>query len=217
MRRIAVFLAAAIFGGGAGAAQAFDWSGFYAGVQAGYFAGSVEVYNSGYPQDTIPITGPFIGKFAGFNAQHNSIVFGIEGDINFANASGGQYINNSINYFGGGDIDMFGSIRKRVGVASDNWLFFGTVGVAFATGSYWTQYCSQPEVCDEPDYFDASLFGTVIGVGAEYAISDNVTIRKDLRLYNFGAQEVQLGVAQEDTVEFDLDAVTASVGISWHF
>ncbi len=214
MRRIAIILAA-IVAAGAAPAQAFDWSGFYTGVQAGYFAGAVEVYNSGYEQDTIPITGPFVGGFAGFNVQHNSIVFGVEGDLNFTSASGGQYINNSIYYQGGGEVDMFGSIRKRVGVATDKWLFFGTAGLAFATGTYWTQYC--PDGCNEPDYYDVSVFGTVIGVGAEYALSDNITIRKDLRFYNFGSQEVQLGLVEEDTVEFDLDAVTASVGISWHF
>ena len=214
MRRNAIILAA-IFAAGAAPAQAFDWSGFYAGVQGGHFSGVVTVINNGYEQDTIPITGPFVGGFAGFNVQHNSIVFGVEGDLNFTSASGGQYINNSIYYQGGGEVDMFGSIRKRVGVATDKWLFFGTAGVAFASGTYWTQYC--PDGCNEPEYYDATVFGAVIGVGAEYALSDNITIRKDLRFYNFGSQEVQLGLVEEDTVEFDLDAVTASVGISWHF
>ncbi|MEX1180083.1 MAG: outer membrane beta-barrel protein [Cucumibacter sp.] len=216
MKRIAIAAAAAWLGLGTAGAQAFDWSGFYAGVQGGLFNGTgwIEEY-----EELIgiwPIVGPFGGVFAGFNAQHNSIVFGVEADFNVASASGEtQGMAEADFYEYGSSVDSFGSIRKRIGVTAGNWLFFGTAGIAFANGEFWSSYCDGE--CALPEYQDVTHFGFVVGAGAEYALSDTVSIRKDLRFYNFGSQTVQLGETAEEEVEYYLTAVTASVGISWHF
>lgn len=216
MKRIAIAAAAALLGFGTAGAQAFDWSGFYAGVQGGLFNGTGWIEEYERTVGTWPVVGPFGGVFAGFNAQHNSIVFGVEADFNIASAAGETQGTPQVDiYEYGSSVTSFGSIRKRVGFTVDNWLFFGTAGIAFASGEFWSAYC--PSVCDEPEYQDVTHVGFVVGAGAEYALSDSLSIRKDLRFYNFGTREVQLGGTQEETVEYYLTAITASVGISWHF
>ncbi|MEX0859501.1 MAG: outer membrane beta-barrel protein, partial [Cucumibacter sp.] len=143
-------------------------------------------------------------------------VFGVEADFNVASASGETQGTQITIYEYGSTVTSFGSIRKRAGFTVDNWLFFGTAGIAFASGEFWSASCLD-NLCDEPEYQDVTHVGFVVGAGAEYALSDTVSIRKDLRFYNFGTQEVQLGATQEENVEYYLTAVTASVGLTWHF
>ncbi|HEV7464494.1 MAG TPA: hypothetical protein VGN85_11425 [Methyloceanibacter sp.] len=50
----------------------------------------------------------------GYNWQADSLLIGVEGDIDFA-----------------GNINFLASVRGRLGWASNSWLLYGTAGVAF--------------------------------------------------------------------------------------
>lgn len=108
----------------------FTWSGFYAGVNAGYG------WNTG---DDVIINGVrfsnndggFVGGGQlGYNYQIGSFVIGAEGDLQWADLGNNAFSNNN---------DWFGTVRGRAGVAFDRALVYGTGGFAFADGGNgWT-------------------------------------------------------------------------------
>ena len=67
---------------------AYDWSGFYGGVHAGYLWGDVNVTENGGAQPSGKIDGFVGGPLAGFNMQFDNLVFGVEGDFGWSEADG---------------------------------------------------------------------------------------------------------------------------------
>ncbi|MHC2569259.1 opacity protein-like surface antigen [Rhizobium leguminosarum] len=59
--------------------SAFDWSGFYLGLQGGYTSPHAS-YLDGSEQD---LDGGSTGIYGGYNFQHGPFVFGIENDFNY--------------------------------------------------------------------------------------------------------------------------------------
>ena len=83
------------------------------------------------------------GAQLGYNWQNGGLVYGAEGDISF------------------GD-DTVGTIRGRLGLANQSWLFFGTAGLAI----------------DENDE------GLVAGGGLEYKVADNTSLGVEALYYD---------------------------------
>ncbi|HUV32416.1 MAG TPA: outer membrane beta-barrel protein [Devosiaceae bacterium] len=205
-------LAGSVLAAAPAVAQTHDWSGFYAGVQAGWFNGTGTLTEPGGGEiGSWNLTGPFAGKYAGFNVQNGNFVYGVEGDINLARISGESSGVVQVVYEYGSEIETLGSLRGRAGFATGNALFFGTAGLAFATGCYWYEYDGPYEM------EELSHLGFVVGVGAEYALSDSISFRKEIRFYSFPGQEVVLGEEPTDLVDYALSGVTASVGLTFHF
>ena len=191
------------------AAQTHYWSGFYAGVQAGLFNGTgVLTYEES--DGDWELAGAFGGKFAGFNVQNGSVVWGVEADFNLASVEGNGA---GFEYLYGSEVERFGSLRGRLGFASGDFLFFGTAGVAFAQGCFWYEYASGG---DDYPMQEPTHVGVVIGAGAEYALTDAISIRKEVRFYNFPGQEVVLGT-RDESADYALSGMTASIGIAYHF
>ena len=136
------------------------WQGFYIGGNVGYGAADFEhgadlvhydfdqqsqVFAPGIaiaPGGGFTADGLIGGVQAGYNWQVNALVFGIEGDISFADWNHeskafdsplDQFgINADIEGIASADIDLLASIRGRLGMAFGNALVYGTGGVAFA-------------------------------------------------------------------------------------
>ena len=136
------------------------WQGFYIGGNVGYGEADFEHGADLVRYDFDPVLGVFApgvaaslsngftadgligGVQAGYNWQVNSLVFGLEGDISFADWSHESVaFDNPLDAFGiaadvegivSADIDLLASIRGRVGMAFGNALVYGTGGVAFA-------------------------------------------------------------------------------------
>jgi outer membrane immunogenic protein len=98
-------------------AGAYYWQGAYVGANVGYQWGSVR------NNPTNP-SGPAGGLQAGYNFQINQFVFGGETDLQFSGADDTfapwKFSN-----------PWFGTLRGRAGVAMNNILFYGTVGLAY--------------------------------------------------------------------------------------
>ena len=128
-------------------AAAFDWSGFYLGVNAGGGVGRspTEIFSPGrYPLNDstyLAPTGAVGGAQIGYNWQtrvplFGAIVFGIEADIQGSNQSGAACIENC--YASGffthspdEKLKWFGTMRGRVGVATGPVLSYVTGGYAY--------------------------------------------------------------------------------------
>lgn len=177
------------------AAVAYDWTGVYIGVQGGYVWTDLDFPGGGNEN----FNGGTLGAHVGANWQHDSVVFGVEADIN--------YIWNENDYLLGGvpveiGTDWAGSIRARLGFALDRTLIYGTGGLAIARG-----YINSP-IGDESETFT----GWTVGAGVEHAFTDNWTARVEYRYSDYGSDDFGLGAG-----DFDLTEHALRIGVSFKF
>ncbi len=168
-------------------ATTFSWAGVYVGANAGYGWNTSDhtrindnygTLNYGGSKKSDGFTG---GLQIGFNFQSNSFVYGLEADLNMANfrrrdAGFGNYTGKSETYTVSSRTSWFGTLRPRVGFAvTDRFLVFGTGGLAYGKVKLDGSYASGGRLLTGST--DDIRWGWTLGAGAEYAVTDNVTIR----------------------------------------
>jgi outer membrane immunogenic protein len=170
---------------------AFTWTGFYVGLQAGYSWGrdTTKEYftpTMGYIglKNTFKPDGFLGGAHAGANYQFGSIVFGLEGDVEFGGVKGG-FVDPPVAPFNPGgrgntEINLQGSIRGRLGYAFGPALFYATGGVAAA--NLKSTYYNWPGVGET---FKRTATGYTIGGGLEYAFTPALSARVEYRFTQF--------------------------------
>ena len=129
---------------------AITWTGLYFGINAGAAFTDEDTSDN---DETVFVGGVHLG----YNWQkHGPWVFGIEGDVDFAD-----------------DVDYVATIRGRLGFAAGNTLFYGTAGAAFlgAEDSFGD---------------DDTLEGWVAGLGLEHKFTQNVSAGLEGLYYNYG-------------------------------
>jgi outer membrane immunogenic protein len=134
------------------AAPIFTWTGFYAGVNAGWGWRSDDeesVILGGAAPGTLIFPDSGDGGFTGgaqigYNYQIGSFVIGLETDIQWADTDEGEAVR--FVPAGGGGVfvpgtfdnnlsDWFGTVRARAGVAFDRVLIYATGGLAYSDNS----------------------------------------------------------------------------------
>lgn len=233
-------------------AHAFSWTGFYIGANAGYGFSDDENYrlivldNNGvpYPTDPEKLTyslgpeGVFGGLQAGYNAQSGQLVFGVEADIQASDindTSKTAYLNDPILPPPGGfdssfiytatqDIEWFGTLRARLGFASDETLIYITGGLAFGEVSYKGQYLILTNNATSDLKSSETKTGYVIGGGLEQAIDRNWSLKFEYQYIDLGSDKVASDgffiVPRRVTDEsvktgFDNDFHTIRIGINY--
>ncbi len=205
------------WGGAASAADvevmdtAYDWSGAYIGVTAGYAWGDHKMYDDGGSSDTHSIEGFVGGGTLGFNWHWDSIVFGAEADVSFSDIDG-SFDSDSNWGCGSGngcktDIDWFGTGRLRLGLPIDSLMPFVTGGVAIGGVD------SEIEGASEFNLSTTEV-GWTEGGGLEAGVGDSLTVKGEV-LY------VDLGRAKDKGSNVDFSVKTeflvARVGLNWRF
>jgi outer membrane immunogenic protein len=195
------------------AVPVFTWTGFYVGLNAGYGWGESKVDVTQNPNSALFGANPFGysvkpdgfigGAQIGYNLQFNALVVGIEADFQFStmkksngfqglplNPAGVQAISRSDTT---SKMDYFGTIRARLGFTPmDRLLIYGTGGVMFAQmkNDSTTQYNNVPF---DPAFryigsSSSTKTGYVVGAGAEYAFTNNITAKIEYLYYDLGKQ-----------------------------
>ena len=115
---------------------AYDWSGFYLGVNAGYgwsrasAGATVGGLSLDLEQD---LNGGFAGIQGGANWQVGIGLVGVEADFQLAGQDAAfSYSASGMTASGTNSLPWFSTIRGRVGVVADQWLVYATGGVAFS-------------------------------------------------------------------------------------
>jgi outer membrane immunogenic protein len=196
---------------------AFDWTGAYVGVHAGYGWGreddNLSTLGGAPPPVIIPPVGDhfdangFIGgAHAGYNYEFPSqFVIGVEGDIDYSDLNGSHRFATPAP---GGKIkfntDWQASARLRAGYAIDNLLLYVTGGAAFAG--------AQVKVNGPSD--DNNHVGWTAGGGVEYAFTPNWIGRVEVRYSDFNKESYSTSFGK---VRVDFNETTATVGISYKF
>lgn len=176
------------------APTAYEWSGFYAGVDLGHGWDKMELKVEGLGEGEGDLKGIFGGVYGGYNYEIDDWVLGAEGDVQFSGiktkkAGTGSQI----------EMKWFGTARLRAGYAIDRFLPYLTGGVAVGKVSAKGVDKSKTHV------------GYVLGAGLDYAVTDNLIGKVEYQFQDLGKK------TYEEGVEASLKAHTVRVGLAYKF
>lgn len=184
--------------------SAFNWSGFYAGVNGGYGWG--EYAPAGAPLSDKP-KGVFGGVQVGYNYDLGGFVLGVEGDIQLANIKHSQTFPGGSGSFG---IEQFGTVRARAGLAVDRFLPYVTGGLAVANGNINVAGGGAP-------YNENKVHvGWTVGAGVEFAATDNITLKAEYLYADFG-KATYAGLVGGTSDEVHAKANIVRAGVNFKF
>lgn len=187
---------------------AFTWTGFYVGVNAGYaFRAEDSATTTGNPgfQNLVPggiapgslkVGGEgFIGGGQiGYNYQINRIVFGLETDIQYVDNKGGSsfigapVLGSQLNTSADSELTYLGTLRARIGYTPvDRFLVYATGGLAYGeVKSNASVFGVQNAALGWTGSKSDTKFGWTVGAGAEYALTNNWTLKGEYLYYDLG-------------------------------
>jgi outer membrane immunogenic protein len=205
-----------------------DWSGFYAGVQAGWgWAGvtanradviamfGAPVANGGEH----PASGVVGGGTLGFNYQTGRVVLGVEGDFSASDVHGALNTSVAVPGLPGlvalrltAHMNWYGTARVRVGYAFDRLLVYATGGLAVAQIDGTYQATVPPAGGGGTFTSSASNthLGWALGAGADYALSNRWSVKLD-GLY------AQLDSRRYNNVRFKGAFAVVRAGVNYRF
>ena len=163
--------------------QFFSWTGCYAGVHVG--AGWEVSSWASSPAEASGV-GAVGGVQAGCNVQWRQFVIGLEGEF----WGSGLYDRDFFDDPGNFRSDVIsrnrwdGTFAARAGVAFDRAFIYGKVGVAVGKFDYSSDRAFFPG--SETIRGSATIAGVLIGVGFEYALTDNWTTKFEYDYIDFG-------------------------------
>lgn len=199
---------------------AYNWSGVYIGVQAGYGWNDNEYSGAGGSQD-FDSDGFVGGLTAGANWQDGQLVYGIEADISYSDVDGSLYGTNTgfIPCADAGctaEIEWFGTGRARLGYAIDNFLPYITGGFAFGRVRGTADY----QACDLPSgstcSYDDTEFGWTVGGGVEWGLTQQISVKAEYLFIGFGAPDFNNAPTGDASAD-DISLNTVRLGLNYRF
>jgi outer membrane immunogenic protein len=191
-----------------------DWSGPYVGLQLGWAFGDGDAsFDNGAPSLNYDMDGFVFGAHAGYNMQFNTLVAGVEGDIEWSGIDGADGSAAGITSAGSAETNWQGSIRGRIGAAFDRALVYTTGGAAIADVDVDGGPLGGPF-----SDFSETTWGWTVGTGVEVAVGGNLTTRLEYRYTDFGDVEGSVAPAfpaTEETVDISNHAIRA--GLTYGF
>ena len=181
-----------------------DWSGVYVGVHAGYGGGMKDwTFEGDYTA-----RGFLGGGQIGINQQLGSLVFGLELDGSWADIRGSQSLE-----LGGpvagfatsqsmrSKIDGIVTVAGRAGLAADRWFVFAKGGLAYVNEEHSITVTDRDFA---PPAITRSLTASgkesriapLVGVGAEYALGGNWSVKGEYNYIHLGSRDVRLTGSQ---------------------
>ena len=177
-------------------APVFSWTGWYVGVTGGgawgssdaststvfspvgYFAASSVPAIAAVGAQHINSSGGTVGGEFGYNWQSGRWVYGLETDIEWVGLSGsvtgsalypccaptGFTVTSSVK------TDWLWTLRPRLGLAADHWLFYVTGGLAVGNVKANYLFTDTFAAANESATISRTKAGWVAGLGAEYAL-----------------------------------------------
>lgn len=184
------------------------WGGAYIGGQVGYswFKSQLSDDDDVYISKTNGFMG---GIYAGYNWEFsNAYLFGVEGDINYADLSHRKHVlYSNTNSDWDTRIQWEGSLRARFGVNYERILPYIAGGLALAG--------IQNEFSNLSPFDDSKTrthVGYTIGAGVDYALTNNLILRAEYRYSNYGKKTVLF-----DTIENKLTTNNVRLGLAYKF
>lgn len=193
---------------------AYDWSGFYIGINGGWGTSRVN-WNAdpftgfaGGDEGSHDASGGTIGGQVGYRWQMSSWVFGLEAQGNWADFKGSNLSQQFLGQTNQTKIDSFGLFTGQIGYAWDRALFYVKGGAAVTDNKY--------TAFDNAGGFDTAnetRWGAVVGVGLEYAFAPGWSLGFEYDHMFMGNNDV-VSPTQNlivDHIKQDVDLFTARV------
>lgn len=155
-----------------------DWTGAYAGIQLGY--GDVGTTGGALDGD-----GAIGGAHVGYNYDFGNYVLGAELDHNISNIDLGA---------AAGELDSVTRLKGKVGYDAGRTLYYGVLGAAHAEATVGGAGLSES--------------GYLVGLGADYMLTDNIVLGGDVIYHDFG---------DFDGSGVEVDATTVQARLSFKF
>ncbi|MGE3245918.1 MAG: outer membrane protein [Beijerinckiaceae bacterium] len=186
-------------------ARGYVWTGFYAGVNAGYSWGS---FHNGSANLLGKPSGAAIGGQIGYNHQMSNFVIGVEGDIAWNGGRSKKVFPGPV--YTNGSLDWSGSLRARAGFAADRALVYATGGYGFAQVKGTVNDTVIPAV------FNASSVrhGWTGGLGIEYAFTNNISAKAEYLYASYGSKTI---FALPYLTGSGVTTSTVRAGVNYHF
>jgi outer membrane immunogenic protein len=166
----------------------YYWCGPYLGVNVGAQWGTLS-------ESPARPAGLFGGVQGGFNWQFGQWVAGWEADFQFDNANDTfgafKFTNTS-----------FGTVRGRGGIAFDNVLIYGTLGLAFGRGRIEVAGLSEAH----------THLGFAVGAGVEYGLSRNWSVKAEFLHVDLSSEPFVL-----TGLTHGLTSDVFRIGVNFHF
>jgi outer membrane immunogenic protein len=231
---------------GAAEAQPYNWTGFYAGANAGYASGSsdtVSLLNQSPPSPgalevnshwspTLHPNGFSGGMQAGYNRQWGSWVFGGELDMNSFATSDQKTDTNVYPGFAPTtytihtkvDTDWLFTLRPRIGWAANNWLFYVTGGLA-VTDMHANWRINDMSGNFESASASATRAGGIVGGGIEIGLTPQWSLKAEYLYMSFGSISANSvftvvgpgGFGIPSSHTADLNSSLGRVGVNYRF
>jgi outer membrane immunogenic protein len=220
--------------------SAYNWTGFYLGANAGGGWGRSDAATStvfsptGYFANTsvpaiatvgaqrIDSSGFTGGLTAGYNWQSSNVVFGLESDFDYlglkASASGtgiypccaptGFTVNASVS------TDWLITFRPRLGIASNNWLFYVTGGLAVANVKGDFSFTDTFAAATESGSVSKTKTGWTAGAGIEYALMNGWSVKGEYLHVDLGSESVSSTNLRAGSVLYPTSVYSHSVSLT---
>jgi outer membrane immunogenic protein len=195
-----------------------DWRGPYIGGHLGIIQSRLGIrdeegnpFNEGptvYQEDQT-ITG---GLYLGHNHQIGNAVFGIEADYSIADGGDAGFVSNTGDVFRAADLNGYGSLRGRLGLATGNALFYATAGIGYVDASVKIQNVLTPGTAAGSEGFLA----LVAGAGTEFRFNENWSARAEYLYYGFDEESATCAICVRPAFS-DGDLHVLRGGIAYHF
>jgi outer membrane immunogenic protein len=200
--------------------QVYNWTGIYFGFNGGYTFGQstpMSLYSDSYTAFNYDANGGLGGLTAGAQIQSGHTVIGVEGDIDWASISGSSsgpiFLNGNILGTAtlSSTVNSISTLRTRIGYASNNWLIYGTGGIAVTNEK--TTLTGATFICGAPNAFGSNPpctslsdlhLGLAAGAGVEYGITENLSAK---------AEYTWVGAGAVNTLKENM----LRVGVNWRF
>jgi outer membrane immunogenic protein len=180
------------------------WSGFYAGVNAGYGWAS---YDTAFGSDKMK--GVVAGAQVGYNWQISSFVLGVEGDFQYSGQKRSETATiGGVVFTGEEKIPYFGTARARVGYAFDSVLIYATGGAA------WTNFKASISALGLTASTDTTKMGWTAGGGVEWMFMPRWSVKAEYLYIDSGTTDLTL---LGTTGSGKLKDQVARLGINYHF
>ncbi len=198
----------------------FSWTGFYVGAHGGAGWSTTEsslnvgglVAGLGFPglsltlpMDSHTSNGFLAGGQLGYNWQMNRLVFGLEGDISWADINGNSACLVVLNCTT--QVNWMADFTGRIGVVPmDRLLVYAKGGVAFANVDY--SFGNSAALVAGPFSAAGGITGTtndtrvgaLFGFGAEYAFMPNWSAKLEYNYMDFGSQNYNIATRASGVV-----------------
>ena len=193
----------------------YNWTGFYAGAHIGYGWGDSDtnigltdaagILQGAAALGIFPVRysyerdGYVAGGQVGYNFQSGAWVWGVEADFSATGIDGSSTVTTNVIGFAfpntssvSQEMEWFGTLRGRIGFAANNWLFFGTGGLAYGNVKYTYRQTNAP-------FGAINIFGSQSDVEVGWTLGGGIE-------YGFGPWSVK-----GEYLYYDLGDTTFSV------